>query len=138
MTPTVLASRATRGVRVYRQGSRRLRGVSSPYWGLDRDASTSGSAKYVPREEDLNYYYLQVEMLWLAGLATTVEQIRHHLPPTERAHLADGLAALVTRNWLKVQDIPASSRDEQAAYDNCYVPVRTTGGSTTTEGHATR
>jgi len=91
--------------------------------------STSESARYVLREEDVSYYYLQVEILWLAGFTTTVEGIRDHLPPTERAHLSDGLAALVARSWLKVQAIRASDCDDRAAYDNCYVPVRQVGPS---------
>ena len=63
-------------------------------------------------EDDLNYYYAQIELLWLTGFRTTFERIWDHLPPTERhvAHLTAGLATLVERNWLKVHEMPSAAR----------------------------
>ena len=79
-------------------------------------------------EDDLNYYYEQVELLWLTGLRTTFERIWDHLPRTERhvAHLTAGLATLVERNWLKLHEVPVSGQGNETVYENCYVPIRTT------------
>ena len=91
---------------------------------MRRDVATLPIPRQQRGEADLHYYYTQVEVLWLAGLATTFEQIQEHLPPTERAELTDGLAALVARNWLKLQPLPLSHQIDQADYEICYVPVR--------------
>ncbi len=138
MTLTVFASRAARGVRTYRHGSRPSRQRPAQFWGVRVDASTVDSARYVPREDDLNYYYVQVEMFWLAGLATTFERIRDHLPPTERANLSESLAAMAARCWLKLQEIPVSGREDQPDYEKCYVPVRTTCACPSAETPAAR
>ena len=79
-------------------------------------------------EDDLNYYYAQIELLWLTGFRTTFERIWDHLPPTERhvAHLTAGLATLVERKWLKLHEMPVSGPSDEIIYETCYVPIRTT------------
>ena len=72
----------------------------------------------------MNFYYNQIEMIWLAGLATTFQGIREILPPTERTNLTAGLATLVARNWLKLEALPLSNPEDQADYEICYVPVK--------------
>ena len=78
-------------------------------------------------EDDLNYYYDQIETCWLAGYATTFEQIHDHLPATERGHLTEGLGALLARNWLKLEELPIRDGEHSIDCQTCYVPVRQTG-----------
>ena len=78
-------------------------------------------------EEDLNYCYYGVETMWLGGTNPTLEQIRDRIRPKERdtSRLAEGLAALVARQWLKIQQIPISAWElETPDYEAWYVPIR--------------
>jgi hypothetical protein len=80
-------------------------------------------------EDDLNYYYDVVETLWLGGTNPTLEAIRLRIRPTEhdKSHLIEGLAALISRKWLKVEQIPVSAWDPQTVYETWYVPIRDHG-----------
>ena len=77
-------------------------------------------------EDDLNYYYYVIETLWLGGTNPTLERIRNRIRPMERdgSHLAEGLAALVARNWLKVEQIPVSPWSPKTLFETWYVPIR--------------
>ncbi|MEO5838316.1 MAG: hypothetical protein ABIQ73_29980 [Acidimicrobiales bacterium] len=77
-------------------------------------------------DDDLNYYYYLVETTWLGGTNPTLEEIRLRIRPTERdsSPLIEGLATLVARNWLKIQQIPVSAWDPETIYETWYVPIR--------------
>ena len=77
-------------------------------------------------EDDLNYYFYVVETLWHGGTNPTLERIRNRIRPAERdsSHLAEGLAALVARKWLKVEQIPVSPWRPETLYETWYVPIR--------------
>ena len=77
-------------------------------------------------EDDLNYYYYVVETLWLGGTNPTVERIRDRIHPTEGddPQLVEGIAALVTRKWVKFQQLPVSAWDPDTVYETWYVPIR--------------
>jgi hypothetical protein len=79
-------------------------------------------------EDDLNYYYNVVETLWLGGFGTTIERIQDRTRPKEvhTFHLSEGLAALVERNWLKVQQTPIGTWSDEIVYETWYIPVRPT------------
>lgn len=76
-------------------------------------------------EDDLNYYYMVVETLWLGGTSPTIEQIRTRLCPTERdnSRVAEGLAELIARQWLKVEQIPIRVWDTESIFETWYVPI---------------
>lgn len=80
-------------------------------------------------EEDLSYYYHVVETLWHGGTNPTLERIRNRIRPTERdsSHLVEGLATLVARKWLKVQQVPLSVWQPETVYETWYVPIREHG-----------
>src|SRR5688572_10772996 len=104
---TLLLDRhAARGARMSRRGLRLSRGMPPPLPVMGPNTAPLRFPGRPTTEDDLNYYYHQIETLWLAGYATTFEQIHDHLPVTERAHLIKGLAALMARNWLKLQELP--------------------------------
>ena len=77
-------------------------------------------------EDDLNYYYDLIETLWLGGFGTTIERIQDRTRPKEVhiSHLRNGLAALVERKWVKVQQIPIDTWKDEAVSETWYVPVR--------------
>ena len=77
-------------------------------------------------EDDLSYYYSVVETLWLGGANPTLKRIRNGIRPVERdsSHLAEGLAELVARRWLKVEQIPLSPWRPETVYETWYVPIR--------------
>jgi hypothetical protein len=79
-------------------------------------------------EDDLNHYYDLVETLWLGGFGTTIERIRDRTRPqgAHFSHLQEGLATLVARQWLKVQQIPIGTWSDETVYETWYVPVRET------------
>ena len=77
-------------------------------------------------EDNLNYYFCVVETLWLGGTNPTLERMRNRLRTMERdsSHLAEGLAELVARKWLKVEQIPVSPWRPETLYETWYVPIR--------------
>ena len=79
-------------------------------------------------EDDLHYYYDLVETLWLGGFGTTIERIRDRTRPqgVHFSHVQEGLATLVERQWLKVQQIPIGTWSDETVYETWYVPVRET------------
>ena len=77
-------------------------------------------------EDDLSYFYHVVETLWLGGTNPTLERIGDRIRTTERvrSYLAEGLAVLVDRKWLKVEQIPVSPWSPETVYETWYVPIR--------------
>jgi hypothetical protein len=79
-------------------------------------------------EDDLDYCYFIVESLWLGGTDPTFDRIRARirLIPVDTFHLAECLGALLDRQWLKVQQMPAGEYDDEVTYERWYVPLRRT------------
>ena len=77
-------------------------------------------------EDDLNYYYEVVATLWLAGSNPTFEEIRDRVRPHEvdSSHLTRGLATLVERNWLKLQQVSMGAWTAEIVNETWYVPIR--------------
>ena len=77
-------------------------------------------------EGDLNYYFDVVETMWVGGTSPTFERIRLRIRLRERdsAHLAEGLAVLVARQWLKVQQVPLTAWALETGYETWYIPIR--------------
>jgi len=138
MTRMVLDRRSSRGGRTHWQETRQSRKTPAQSRVLRRNTAALPPPSNTITEDDLNYYYDQVERFWLTGLSTNFAQIRDHLPATEHARLPEGLATLIGRNWLKLQEIPVTDHDDRADHETCYVPVKKVRPYPTAENHAAR
>jgi hypothetical protein len=75
-------------------------------------------------EDNLANYYHVVDALWLDGSNPTLERIRERMGPRDSSNLTEGLAALIARRWLKVEQIQVSSWRPETPYETWYVPIR--------------
>jgi hypothetical protein len=81
-------------------------------------------------DDELGFYYEQVETLWLGGVSPTLEHLRERIGPGEAdaRQFAEGLATLVERGWVRVQEISVGAWSAEVAsevrYETWYIPVR--------------
>ena len=70
-------------------------------------------------EDDLNYCYFIVDTLWLGGSNPTFDRIRDRVRPTpvDIFLLAECLATLIERQWIKVQEMPAGDGGDEVTYE---------------------